>query len=81
MILRNQANSCTEKMMDKAQSNPLSFFSIGGIHGLPHEPWDNAIDKTKPRGYCTHGTNIFPTWHRVYVALFEVGFLLFLRQY
>lgn len=23
-------------------------------------------------GYCTHGSILFPTWHRPYLALFEV---------
>lgn len=55
------------------QKDLVSFFAIGGIHGLPYEPWDNAFGVTTQKaGYCTHGSNLFPTWHRAYVALFEV---------
>lgn len=51
----------------------LSWFQIEGIHGLPYVPWDEAEVPIYPgKGYCTHGSNLFPTWHRAYVALFEV---------
>ena len=64
---------------DFDQDNVESFFSVGGIHGLPNIPWDGAVGDTPfvPNsrqwgGYCTHGSVLFPTWHRPYVALFEV---------
>lgn len=41
-----------------------------GIHGLPREAWDGV--PSKGWGYCTHGELVFPTWHRVYIAMFEV---------
>jgi len=51
------------------QSELLSFFQIAGIHGLPYVTWNQSpIDG---QGYCVHGTDLFPTWHRPYVALFE----------
>jgi hypothetical protein len=61
--------------------NPMSWFGIASIHGQPYVTWDNAphfafkadTEKTKPRGYCRHGSTLFPTWHRAYLALFEVG--------
>ena len=59
-------------MQEQPQEDVLSWFAIGGIHGLPHIPWDNAEDKPK-QGYCAHATVNFPTWHRPYVALFEVS--------
>ena len=53
-----------------------------GIHGLPYErwpnqEWNNDIPK-KPiqpwfGGFCTHSSILFLTWHRPYLALFEVG--------
>jgi tyrosinase len=57
----------------------LSHFQLGGIHGLPYESWngvdgsrdDNVNADNQWRGYCTHGMVTFPTWHRVYVALYE----------
>ncbi|OMP87567.1 Tyrosinase [Diplodia seriata] len=45
-----------------------------GIHGLPNRPWDNVSSKTMFRreiGYCTHGSKLFPTWHRPYVSMME----------
>ncbi|KAJ7611568.1 tyrosinase, partial [Mycena polygramma] len=52
-----------------------SFFSIGGIHGLPYQPWDGSgakpVDPEGWEGYCTHGNVLFPTFHRPYVMLFE----------
>ncbi|KAH9950601.1 tyrosinase [Amylocystis lapponica] len=60
---------CTE------QENLISWFQIGGIHGLPHVQWNaSGTDKSVSEawgGYCTHGSVLFPTWHRPYTALFE----------
>jgi tyrosinase len=60
------------------QTNSISHFQIGGIHGLPYVQWEGA-GSTRPvqgsqwGGYCTHGSVLFPTWHRPYVTLYEVG--------
>ncbi|KAK0223503.1 photo-regulated tyrosinase [Armillaria fumosa] len=64
-----------DAMYSEQQSNDISFFGIGGIHGLPYIQWDGS-GSTKPvstrwGGYCHHGSTLFPTWHRPYVALFE----------
>jgi len=64
-----------EVMQKERQTHPLSFFQIGGIHGLPYKPW-NGIKGAEDRtwgGYCTHGSVLFPTWHRPYVLLYEVS--------
>ncbi|TFK74620.1 Di-copper centre-containing protein [Pluteus cervinus] len=55
------------------QSKLISFFQIAGIHGQPYVPWDGVKGQQNPAygGYCTHGSVIFPTWHRPYVALLE----------
>nr|BAF74396.1 tyrosinase [Pholiota nameko] len=59
------------------QENVRSFFQIGGIHGLPYTPWDGITGdqpfdpNTQWGGYCTHGSVLFPTWHRPYVLLYE----------
>ncbi|KAE9400782.1 tyrosinase [Gymnopus androsaceus JB14] len=59
----------------KSQSEIDSFFQIGGIHGLPYVPWDGAgskpVDPDAWEGYCTHGSVLFPTFHRPYVLLVE----------
>ena len=59
------------------QDAPNSFFGVAGIHGLPFTPWDGATSKpfdpnVQWGGYCTHGSVLFPTWHRPYVMLYEV---------
>ena len=59
------------------QPETLSWFSIAGVHGLPYEAWDSSFG-TQKTGYCTHGSNLFPTWHRAYIALYEVSFLVIL---
>ena len=64
-------------MHTTSQTNPLSHFGIGGIHGLPYVQWEGAggtspVQGTGFGGYCTHGSVLFPTWHRPYLALFEV---------
>lgn len=46
---------------------------VAGIHGHPQVPWDGVNGSTSNLpGYCTHGATTFPTWHRPYLALFEV---------
>lgn len=46
-----------------------SYYGIGGIHGKPYVDWNQS--PSHGTGYCVHRTNIFPTWHRPYVVLFE----------
>ncbi|KAK0795438.1 hypothetical protein LTR02_007053 [Friedmanniomyces endolithicus] len=55
------------------QSDKLSYYQIAGIHGRPYATWDGAgaaPDVYSP-GYCAHVSNVFLTWHRPYLALFE----------
>jgi tyrosinase len=57
------------------ETDPLSYFQIAGIHGRPYIPWDGVPwNPAAPNiGYCTHDDVLFPTWHRPYLALFEVN--------
>ncbi|KAI0297678.1 photo-regulated tyrosinase [Russula brevipes] len=64
------------EMYNTPQSDQLSHFGIGGIHGLPYVQWGDAgdtqpVDGSDWGGYCTHGNVLFPPWHRPYVALYE----------
>ena len=61
------------------QDDIQSYFAVAGIHGLPSKPWNGAtgdppFDPTTGQwgGYCTHGSVLFPTWHRPHLMLFEV---------
>ncbi|OCL02739.1 Di-copper centre-containing protein [Glonium stellatum] len=56
------------KAMD--QNDKLSYFQIAGIHGAPFIDWD-GVQGSGQVGYCTHGSNLFGTWHRPYLAVFE----------
>ncbi|KAH8692093.1 tyrosinase [Talaromyces proteolyticus] len=52
------------------QSDLVSYYEVAGIHGYPYRSWDN-VDGQYQTGYCSHGSPIFPTWHRPYLSLFE----------
>lgn len=55
------------------QSNLTSYYQIAGIHGRPYSPWDDVqpFPGNNNPGYCAHVLNIFLSWHRPYLALFE----------
>jgi tyrosinase len=50
----------------KAETDPLSFYQIAGIHGVPFIPWQETSVSTQDTstGYCTHISVLFATWHR-----------------
>jgi tyrosinase len=70
------------------QDDPLSYYQVAGkrpqvilerqatdlqgIHGLPQVSWDGVEGRGEYPGYCSHAAVTFPTWHRPYIALFEV---------
>lgn len=55
------------------QTQPLSFFQIAGIHGYPQTAYDGVQGNPDwPIGYCMHFCPAFSTWHRPYMALYEV---------
>jgi tyrosinase len=64
-------------MQKDNQADVPSFFSVGKVHGLPYKTWDGAVGShpwnpnTTWGGYCTHGSVLFPTWHRPYMILYE----------
>ncbi|KAJ3555446.1 hypothetical protein NM688_g2572 [Phlebia brevispora] len=64
-----------EKIQAMSRSERLSWFQIGGIHGEPYVDWDSSkgigSEGDRWEGYCTHASILFPTWHRLYVALIE----------
>ena len=60
------------QLQNTNQSDPLSYFQIAGIHGYPIVPWDGVEGNGPQPGYCMHAAVPFPTWHRPYMALYEV---------
>ncbi|KAF2116452.1 common central domain of tyrosinase-domain-containing protein [Lophiotrema nucula] len=59
-----------EKFQAMDQNLKRSYFQIAGIHGAPFTAWDR-VNGTGEMGYCPHGSNMFGTWHRPYLAAFE----------
>ena len=63
----------------KVKSVRIMLRLTTGIHGLPKATWrgvewpDKKAENTNPSGYCVHGSPKFPTWHRPYLAMFEVS--------
>ncbi|KAK2603519.1 hypothetical protein QQS21_004288 [Conoideocrella luteorostrata] len=62
-----------KSLQDKDASDPLSYFQVAGIHGLPWMEWNDGgkFAATGWQGYCPHGENLFLPWHRPFVLLFE----------
>ncbi|KAI1106590.1 Di-copper centre-containing protein [Jackrogersella minutella] len=60
-------------LQNKTETDELSHFSIAGIHGLPHAPFNGVgpVPGGSGGGFCPHGETQFVSWHRPYVALFE----------
>jgi tyrosinase len=60
------------------QKGIASYYQVAGIHGMPWTSWDGVAgtagdDKSSSqKGYCPHNMLLFGTWHRPYLALFEV---------
>ena len=64
-----------QQLTREDQSSQLSYYQVAGIHGLPYTEWD-GVSGQYSAGYCPHTSILFPTWHRPYLALFEVSSLV-----
>lgn len=65
----------------------LSYFRLAGIHSAPWCPWDGESNPPIPPedpdripGFCVHNNYTFPTWHRVYMLLYEVSRISLLEE-
>ncbi|EPS40942.1 hypothetical protein H072_5168 [Dactylellina haptotyla CBS 200.50] len=61
-----------QKVQATPDSDPFSHYQLAGIHGAPFITWQmgpGSYDYT--RGYCTHGSALFTTWHRPYLLALE----------
>ncbi|KAI9835969.1 MAG: hypothetical protein M1837_003559 [Sclerophora amabilis] len=63
-----------DRLQSVDQRELLSHYQMAGIHGRPFRPWDDvqATAGEESSGYCNHSSVLFPTWHRPYLALYEV---------
>lgn len=63
-----------ERFQAKAKSDPLSYYQVAGVHGHPFVSWSNFPSPlVNQAGFCPHATTMFGTWHRPYLAVFEVS--------
>ncbi|KAJ8115420.1 hypothetical protein OPT61_g2936 [Boeremia exigua] len=55
------------------QGEKSSYYKVAGIHGVPFGEWDgeSGVEGQEMMGYCPHVSNMFGSWHRPYLALFE----------
>ncbi|QIW96255.1 hypothetical protein AMS68_001773 [Peltaster fructicola] len=66
-----------QQWQNASASLVAGYFQVAGIHGAPHQYWDDEGgfgDTTtgyKGTGYCFHGDQNFYLWHRPYVTLVE----------
>nr|BAE48754.1 polyphenoloxidase [Agaricus blazei] len=66
-----------DRMYATSQGDFSSYFQVAGVHGYPLTAYDGAVgpQQFSPQnqwtGYCTHGSTLFPTWHRPYVLMVE----------
>ncbi|KAJ6261170.1 Tyrosinase [Drechslerella dactyloides] len=63
-----------EKIQQTPDSNPFGWYQIAGIHGRPYVTWQmgpTEVPYDPSRGYCTHGSILFTTWHRPYLLALE----------
>ncbi|POS84884.1 hypothetical protein EPUL_005609 [Erysiphe pulchra] len=63
-----------DQMQHVNQNERSSWYSLAGIHGRPFKSYDGVegLGGSQNSGYCTHISVLFPTWHRPYLALYEV---------
>ncbi|KAK6508807.1 hypothetical protein TWF481_003576 [Arthrobotrys musiformis] len=68
------------KTMIRDPKDKNSWWQIAGVHGRPFVAWNNRgpsnpktglLQAYTNTGYCTHGSTLFPTWHRPYLAYLE----------
>ncbi|OAT05486.1 polyphenol oxidase, variant [Blastomyces gilchristii SLH14081] len=55
---------------EEDRSHLLSYHQVAGIHGYPYKSWD-GVEGLGGAGYCSHGSTLFPVWHRPYLAMYE----------
>ena len=63
-----------ERFMAKDKNDMLSYYQVVGVHGRPFTTWNNfPTPLVNPSGFCPHAQTLFGSWHRPYLAIFEVG--------
>jgi tyrosinase len=63
-----------ERFMAKSKDDKLGYYQVAGVHGRPFQTWNNfPTPLVNQAGFCPHGSTLFGSWHRPYLAIYEVG--------
>jgi tyrosinase len=66
-----------ERFMSKDKGDTLSYYQIAGVHGRPFTTWNKfPTPLVNQAGFCPHNSNLFGSWHRPYLAVFEQAWYL-----
>lgn len=81
--LRNNADQWNlyllgmERFMAKDKGDTLGYYQIAGVHGRPFTTWNRfPTPLVNQAGFCPHGSTLFGSWHRPYLAIFEQAWYL-----
>ncbi|KAL6707337.1 hypothetical protein ACN47E_004116 [Coniothyrium glycines] len=70
-----------ERFMAKNKNDRLSYYQVAGIHGRPFQSWGNfPTPLLNQAGFCPHGSNLFGSWHRPYLAIYEQAWYLAVQE-
>jgi tyrosinase len=62
-----------ERFMAKDKNDRLSYYQVSGVHGRPFQTWNNfPTPLMNQAGFCPHAQALFGSWHRPYLAIYEV---------
>lgn len=62
-----------ERFQARSKTDTLSYYQVAGVHGRPLKTWNNfPTPLLNQAGFCPHAQTLFGSWHRPYLAVFEV---------
>lgn len=62
-----------ERFQGKDKNDRLSYYQVAGVHGRPFTTWNNfPTPLLNQAGFCPHAQTLFGSWHRPYLAIYEV---------
>ena len=62
-----------ERFQGKDKNDRLSYYQVSGVHGRPFQTWNNfPTPLVNQAGFCPHAQALFGSWHRPYLAIYEV---------